>query len=146
MVTAELMATQVVEVHFFNRIRQGSQIQLTSSFSFNVKYAPDGSQGVATLYQSLKDNLDGEQFFCSVEMRGIFQITGDLTDQAKREVHAQCYDELFPYVQRQVKELCAGSGIPNMMLRKSKINPENVAVQNPVPEEQPAKRPALPIC
>jgi hypothetical protein len=33
-----------------------------------------------------------------------------------------------------------------MMLRKSKINPENVAVQNPVPEEQPAKRPALPIC
>lgn len=128
MANAELRGVQVTEIHFFNKIRpKGNQLQLVSGFSFNVTYAADGKQAVATLYQSLKDNVDGETFFCSVEMRGVFALSGTVDEAAKRDLHALCYDQMFPYIQRQVKDLCASSGIPNMMLRKSKINPENIA-------------------
>lgn len=143
MANAELRVTQVTELHFFNRIRQqGNQLQLVSGFSFNVNYSPDGKQAVATLSQSLKDNMDGTMFLCSVEMKGIFTLSGELTEESKKALHVQCYDEMFPYVQRQVRDLCASSGIPNMMLRKAKINPENVAVRTP---EAAKQAPQLPI-
>lgn len=144
MATADLIGTQVVEVHFFNKIQQGTQLKLTAGFSFSVNYAPDGSVAVAKLYQSLKDNADGEQFFCSVEMRGTFKLSGEIDDEAKKQLHGQCYDDMFPYLQRQVKDLCASSGIPNMMLKKSRINPENIMVQNHAPEK-PKQEPTLPI-
>lgn len=128
MANAELRGVQVTEIHFFNKIRpKGNQLQLVSGFSFNVTYAPDGRQAVATLYQSLKDNVNGEMFFCSVEMRGVFALSGALGEDEKRDLHAYCYDQMFPYIQRQVKDLCASSGIPNMMLRKSKIDPKNIS-------------------
>lgn len=142
MANAELRATQVAEIHFFNKIKQqGDQLQLVSGFSFNVNYSPDGKQAVATLYQSLKDNAGGELFFCSVEMRGVFSLSGEVNEATKKELHVQCYDQMFPYIQRQVKDLCASSGIPNMMLRKAKINPENVSVR----ESGGQGKPQLPI-
>ncbi len=144
MATADLIGTQVVEIHFSNKIKTPSQLKLNSSFSFNVNYAPDGEHAVASLYQSLKDTDGGEQFFSSVEMRGTFKLTGELDEVAKKQLHAQCYDEMFPYIQKQVKDLCASSGIPNMMLRKRRINPENVMVQSRGPEAQEGE-PTLPI-
>ncbi|MCD8161118.1 MAG: protein-export chaperone SecB [Clostridiales bacterium] len=144
MATADLIGTQVVEIHFSNKIKTPSQLKLNSGFSFNVNYVPDGEHAVASLYQSLKDTDGGDQFFCSVEMRGTFKLTGQLDEAAKKQLHAQCYDAMFPYIQKQVKDLCASSGIPNMMLRKSKINPENVMVQDHGPEAQ-KDEPTLPI-
>ena len=144
MATADLIGTQVVEIHFSNKIKTPSQLKLNAGFSFNVNYAPDGEHAVSSLYQSLKDTDGGDQFFCSVETRGTFKLTGQLDEAAKKQLHAQCYDEMFPYIQKQVKDLCASSGIPNMMLRKSRINPENVVVQDRGPEAQ-KDEPTLPI-
>lgn len=144
MATADLSGTQVLEIHFFNKLKPGTQLKLTSGFSLNVNFTPDGKTAVARLYQSLKDNGGGEQFFCSVEMLGVFKLSGELDDAVKKQLHSQCYDDLFPYLQRQVGELCASSGIPNLMLKKSRINPENVVVQNRA-AQPPRQEPTLPI-
>lgn len=55
----------------------------------------------------------------------LFQAT---TDEVKRQVHGEVYDQLFPYMQSQCASLAAASGVPGLMLRKVPIDPNNIAI------------------
>ena len=130
MPTATLMNQKVREIHFNNDLerKHGTNRQLGSSFSFQVNYSPDGERCVAKLYHSLKDKEDEKLFFLSVEMLGVFKCEGVETEEDKKEIHTQCYDQLFPYMQSQCASLASASGIPGLMLRKAVIDPNNIAV------------------
>jgi preprotein translocase subunit SecB len=83
-----------------------------------------------------------------VDVIGAFSCDGIEGDEDKKQVHAQCYDQLFPYMQTVIQNLMQASGIPGFQLRKAVINPENVRVGSaPAAEEQPAEpsQPRFPI-
>lgn len=148
MAIAHLITQKVQEVHFVNKLTQQGQIQLDSSFTFNVNFAKDGKRCVAHIYQSVKDKESGEQLFASVDLVGAFTCEGVTDDEEKKQVHSQCYDQLFPYVQSTMQGLMQSSGIPGFQLRKAVIKTESVQVgkgQPPRPEGDGQSKPQFPI-
>ncbi|MCQ2441631.1 MAG: protein-export chaperone SecB [Oscillospiraceae bacterium] len=143
MAIAHLVTQKVEEVHFVNKLQQQGQIQLETSFTFNVNFAKDGKRCIARIYQSVKDNKGGEQLFASLDLVGAFACEGVETEEDKKIVHAQCYDQLFPYVQSTIQNLMQASGIPGFQLRKAIINTDHVQVGQP-PEQQPQQEPEKP--
>lgn len=129
MANATLVSQKVQEIHLSNKLDQSGQIQLDSSFSLNVSFSSDGSRAVGRLTQTLRDKEHiGGKFTLSVELAGVFSCTGATTDEVKRQVHLEVYDQLFPYMQSQCATLTASSGLPGLMLRKAAIDPNSVSV------------------
>ena len=129
MANATLVSQKVQEIHLSNKLDQSGQIQLDSSFSLNVSFSPDGPRAVGKLTQTLRDKeFVGGKFTLSVELAGIFNCSGATTDEVKRQVHLEVYDQLFPYMQSQCATLTASSGLPGLMLRKAAIDPGSVAI------------------
>lgn len=134
---ATLVTQKVQEIHLINKLEKSGQVQLDSSFSLNVSFSNDGSRCLGKLQQTLRDKeFAGGKFTMTVELVGVFNCTGATSDEVKRQVHAEVYDQLFPYMQSQCASLAAASGVPGMMLRKIPIDPNNIAVNkasNPGP-------------
>lgn len=40
-------------------------------------------------------------------MLGVFDIVGPVTDEDKKEIHVRTYQQVFPYAELLVKQLCA---------------------------------------
>ena len=118
MANATLVTQKVQEIHLSNKLEKSGQIQLDSSFSLNVSFSSDGSRCVGKLQQTLRDK----------EFVGIFNCSNATTDEVKRQVHGEVYDQLFPYMQSQCASLAAASGVPGLMLRKVPIDPNNIAI------------------
>ena len=135
MANASLVNQKIQEVHLVNKLEQSGQIQLDSSFSLNVSFASDGAHCVGKLQQTLRDKeFAGGKFTMSVEMVGTFNCTDAVTDEVKRKIHGEVYDQLFPYMQAQCANLAAASGVPGLMLRKVPIDPNSIAVNKAGPD------------
>ena len=139
MANATLVTQKVQEIHLSNKLEKSGQIQLDSSFSLNVSFSSDGlssgdfssggSRCVGKLQQTLRDKeFVGGKFTMTVELVGIFNCSNATTDEVKRQVHGEVYDQLFPYMQSQCASLAAASGVPGLMLRKVAIDPNNIAI------------------
>ena len=129
MANATLVTQKVQEIHLSNKLEKSGQIQLDSSFSLNVSFSSDGSRCVGKLQQTLRDKeFVGGKFTMTVELVGIFNCSNATTDEVKRQVHGEVYDQLFPYMQSQCASLAAASGVPGLMLRKVPIDQNNIAI------------------
>ena len=63
------------------------------------------------LQQTLRDKeFVGGKFTMTVELVGIFNCSNATTDEVKRQVHGEVYDQLFPYMQSQCASLAACLG------------------------------------
>ena len=110
MANASLLTQKVQELHLSNKLEKSGQIQLDSSFSLNVSFAPDGTKCVGKLQQTLRDKeFAGGKFTLTVELVGIFSCTGATADEVKRQIHGEVYDQLFPFMQAQCSSLAAAS-------------------------------------
>ena len=149
MANATLMTQKVQEIHLINKLEKSGQVQLDSSFSLNVSFMADGTRCVGKLQQTLRDKeFAGGKFTMTVVLVGIFSCTGATTDEVKRQIHGEVYDQLFPYMQSECASLSAASGIPGLMLRKVPINPDNITVNKGGPggTVTPTAAPSSPSC
>lgn len=129
MANAVLVNQKLQEVHLVNKLDKAGQVQLDSSVSLNVNFSQDGTRCIGKLQQTLRDKeFVGGKFTMSVDLVGIFNCSGATTDDVKRQIHGEVYDQLFPYMQAQCSALAAGSGIPGLMLRKLEMDPNNISV------------------
>lgn len=136
MANATLLSQKVQEIQLVNKLEQSGQIQLDSSFSLNVSFAQDGSRCIGKLQQNLRDKESGgDQFTMTVVVVGVFNCFEAFSDEKKRLIHGEVYDQLFPYMQAQCASLSASSGIPGLMLRKIPIDPGNIAVNKGGPDD-----------
>ena len=119
MANASLVSQKAQEIHLSNKLDQ----------SGHVSFSNDGTRAVGRLTQTLRDKeFVGGKFTLSVELVGIFNCSGAVTDEVKRQIHVEVYDQLFPYMQSQCATLTAASGLPGLMLGKATIDPNSVAV------------------
>ena len=93
----------------------------------HIYYNKENTRCVAKLYQCVKDKCDDEnhKFFVSVELIGVFEIVGPVTDEDKKEIHVRTYQQVFPYAEVLVKQVCAAGGMPNFMLLRHKMDPDH---------------------
>jgi len=125
-----LLSYKLQDMQFFNKLDKAGQIQLENSFSYSVDYNQDNTRCLGKFYQCVKDKsvTDDHKFFVSVELVGSFEIEGEVSDEDKREIHVRSYQQLFPYAEMLVKQLCAAGGMPNFMLIRHKMSPDQVAI------------------
>lgn len=135
MAQLNMLSCKLQDLQFFNKLETSGQVQLENSFSFSVNYTPDNTRCLATLYQCVKDKTDSpdHRFFVSVELSGIFEVSGGLTDEDKRDFHVMCYQQLFPYAEMLAKQVCAAGGMPGFQLLRQRMTRDNVVVNHPDP-------------
>lgn len=110
-------------------IKENSQLELQSSYSFNVSYNEDNSLCVAKLKQELKCPDNPEMFSIAVECHGHFNCEGIQTADDKKQAHIQAYSLLFPYVQSKIAGLTKDAGGPPIMVEMDKMRADRVFVQ-----------------
>ena len=143
MANAALLNQKLQEVHLVNKLDQSGQLQLDNSVSLNVNFTQDGTRCIGKLQQTLRDKaFAGGKFTMSVELVGVFSCTGATNDEVKRQIHAEVYDQLFPFMQAHCTSLAAGSGIPGLMIRKIDMDPSSISVaKNGSPDRDPDRNP-----
>ena len=135
MAELNMVSYKLQDLQFFNKLDKPGQVPLENNFSFSVNYTADNTRCVAKLYQCVKDKTDGtdHKFFVSVDLVGVFLISGDLTEEDKKDFHVQCYNQLFPYAEMLAKQTCAAGGMPNFVLLRQKMNRDSVVVNRKNP-------------
>lgn len=133
MAELNMISYKLQDLQFFNKLEAAGQIQLENNFSFSVNYNQDNTRCMAKLYQCVKDKTDtpDHRFFVSVEVLGFFEVSGELTDEDKRDFHVMCYQQLFPYGETLVRQVCAAGGMPNFQLVRQRMTRDNVVVNRP---------------
>lgn len=111
-------------------LKENSEIEIESTFSFNVNYNEDNSACIAELKQMLRHKADPEQLSILAEVRGQFACEGIVSDETKKEAHVMAYTLLFPYVQNIVARLTVDAGLPPLMISLAKMNPNNVKLSS----------------
>ncbi len=131
MAQLNMASYKLEDLQFFNKLDKPGQVQLENNFSFSVNYTQDNTRCVAKLYQCVKDKSDGpdHKFFISVDLVGVFDIVGPITDEDKKDFHVQCYNQLFPYADVLAKQVCASGGMPNFLLLRQKMTRDNVILK-----------------
>lgn len=129
MANASIIRHRFQKVFMETHLDTPGRIELGSSYSMQVKFSPDGNQCIGIISQKLKDReTDGRKFEMEVELFGIFSCNGATTDEVKRVIHSEVYDLLFPHLQAQCSNLASAAGLPDLMLRKSSIDPNSIEV------------------
>lgn len=130
MAELNMLSYKLQDLQFFNKLDKPGQVQLENNFSYSVDYAPDNRKCVAKLYQCVKDKNDDQnhKFFISLELVGLFEITGEVSDEDKKDLHVQTYQQLFPYAELLARQTCAAGGMPSFALLRQKMSREQVSV------------------
>ncbi len=130
MTELNMLSYKLQDLQFFNKLEKSGQVQLENSFSYSVDYNQDNTLCMAKLYQCVKDKCEDEnhRFFASVELVGSFEVKGEVTDEDKREIHVRTYQQVFPYAETMVRQVCAAGGMPNFMLIRHRMSPNDVAM------------------
>ena len=139
MAELNMLSYKLQDLQFFNKLEAAGQVQLENNFSFSVNYTVDNTRCMAKLYQCVKDKTGTPDhlFFASVEVVGIFEVSGQLTDDDKRDFHVRCYHELFPYAEMMVKQVCAAGGMPGFRLLRQRMTRDNVVVNHADKQQTP---------
>lgn len=126
-----MVSYKLQDMQFFNKLAKPGEVKLSNNFSFSVDYNKENTRAVAKLYQCVKDKTEDEnhKFFVSVEMVGVFDIVGPVTDEDKKDIHVQTYQQLFPYAEVLVKQLCAAGGMPNFVFLRHRMSRDRVAIK-----------------
>lgn len=117
-------------IHLEVDIKENTQLELESSFSFNVNYNEDNSLCVACLHQELKCKNSPQLFSAIVECVGHFTCEGIESEEDKKQAHIQAYALLFPYVQSKIASLTKDAGGPPIMVDMAKMRVEDVKIGN----------------
>ena len=107
-------------------LKKNTEIEIESTFAFNVNYNEDNTVCIAELKQLLNHKADPEQFSISVEGIGQFACEGIVSDETKKQAHVMAYTLLFPYVQNIVARLTVDAGLPPLMINLAKMDPKDI--------------------
>ncbi len=130
-----MISYKLQDLQFFNKLDKPGQVQMENNFSYSVDYNKENTRCIARLYQCVKDKTEDQnhKFFVSVEVIGVFEISGLITDEDKKNIHIQTYQQIFPYAEVLVRQVCSAGGMPNFALLRHKMDPDKVSINRKNP-------------
>lgn len=114
-------------------IKENSEIELDSTFSFNISYNEDNTACIAELKQVLQHKVDPREMSIVVEGNAHFICEGIDSDDAKKEAHIIAYTQFFPYVQNLIARLTMDAGLPPLMINSVRMRVDEVAIADNKP-------------
>ena len=109
-----------------NALEEQGEHRLANTFGFTIDYTPDNTQAVAELTDTLEVvNYPGD-FHIDLSVQGIFDLTGIVDTETKKDAHLMCYDLLFPLVSQHMEMLASNSGMAGLKIKKIPIKRESI--------------------
>ena len=128
MVDAVLTDYRIKSLNMKNDIKHQGDIKLNNTFDFKVSYAKNYEFAVAELTEHMSSVDEGNgEFNISLCIEGQFHMEGVNNNDTKKEAHAQCYKQLFPYASQIISQLAANGGIHGLRIKEIPINADNVS-------------------
>ena len=122
MANAKLKGCMSPEISYINKMPSGSQLQLDTKFSYNVKYSKELTcQGEMTVTVNAKN--DPENFAIKVRMIGAFTYK---EGSDKDLLHVETFEQLFPFVRALVSTITTNAGIPPVILPNISLEGQSI--------------------
>ena len=123
MSNVNLNGYKVSEISFVNTAENGKKLQLQNKYSYNVKYANNGTC-VGELGVEVYDKEAPEVFKVKLVMIGVFSITNQ--EATKETLHIETYKDLFPYARVLISNLTVNAGVPPIILQGMDIEKQSI--------------------
>ena len=109
-----------------NSSKKTSRFKVIHNRNFAVDYTPDNTHATAELTESIcnKNNPDGVRLSFTVE--GIFNLTGVVDSETKKDAHIMCFEFLSSTMQEILEPLLSYSGLENVNFEKFPMDREGI--------------------
>ncbi len=109
-------------IKFVNELENGTKIELSNKYSYNVGYAPNNvCKGEFKL--EVFDKKNPEKFSIEITVVGVFEFKEGL---AKEKIHVMTFKELFPYARALVTTVTSNAGIPPIIVPAIDIESQSI--------------------
>lgn len=113
---------QAPEISFYNKLENGTRIELGNKYSYNVNYSPNNiCRGTFTIEMTDKANPD--RFGVKVTVVGIFEFKDGVS---KEQLHVETFKEIFPYARALITTVTANAGVPPIIIPNIDIESQNI--------------------
>ena len=115
----------VNEMEFVNELRESGKLELKNELKYNVKYSEQQCECMGECRFKVYHSQRPDLFSIEVSVRGFFKYEEGAD---KKELHAETYDQLFPYVRSLISTITVNCGMPPITIPKIKIGADNVVI------------------
>ena len=126
MAEATLLGFKITRIDLINAIQESSDFIAAHHAEFNVDYTPDNTQAFAEITVTLEMANHPEDFHLDLSVERIFDLTGVVDTETKKDVHLMCYDILWPIANQFVEQLASNSGLSGIKLKKNSMKREGI--------------------
>ena len=134
MTNATLVNSRVENMRVSNNSLGVGELKLASGYSIQVAFSNDGTQCIGRyVFRMMDTDHDGAVFDLEVQLAAIFTCSNAITDGLKRQIHGEVYNQMFPIMQKIVREVCEFCGMAGMEIRKDDITPDTIDVKKGSP-------------
>ena len=122
MAIVSLKGYKVDKIDFVAKLENGTQVQLSNKYSYNVQY---GKNNMCKCVFDIEvyDSKNPDKFKVGVIMTGFFSFT---EGETKERIHAASFKALFPYVKAFITTITANCGIPPIMIPDIDIDNQEI--------------------
>ena len=103
-------------------LKDSKTIEVETHFSLTVDFDENKESCSAAFDVSTVCKEHPDRFSISVQALGFFKCDKPETDADKKNMHAEAYDILFPYMQSMIADLTTKAGTPPLMLKMVDID------------------------
>ncbi len=107
-----MKAYKISQIDFLNNLKNGTKLELSNKYSYNVKYSQTGvCEGF--LKVEITDKGGNKDFRIIMMLQGLFQYPADAS---REKLHVETFKEIFPYARVMVSSLTTSAGMPPIMI------------------------------
>lgn len=141
MADINLLGYKLTQVDMESNLTNSCNLPIKNRFEFDAQYSKDKKYILTRLteYLEAEGNYDGFHIIATVEGTFEAQEVGLMDEEEMKEIHIQCYNELFPYASQIVTQIGINAGFNGLMLKRTPLDAGNVMLGKENEEEKEKK-------
>lgn len=130
MISVKFLRERVREAHVRFEPTSKGTFQLKHDYSAQVHFTPDSKRVLAVLDYQIADT-DSNQIEIHAILEGWFSLDGVESGTDRKVVNTKCFEQLFPYMEKHVKQMATMSGIVDLGIPKPKFDFDDIHMVEP---------------
>lgn len=126
MAEATLLGYKIIKIDMLNVNRGHDDLEVGNRFRFNAQFTPDNKRALAGLVETLEMKNHREVFHIDLGIEGVFDVTGVVDTETRKDVHIMCYDLLFPIAYQILEFLVSNSDLSGLDIKKVPLKRESI--------------------
>lgn len=130
MLQLNMLAHQVREMSFSNKLNGEQSVKLKTTVQYGVKFQKGQNRCLCDAVVRVFDAAEKDLLAFRVHTMTVYEFQADeLTEEIKKEIHVRTYAELYPKWRKTMSEFSVLTGGPAFEIPDLPINTGNVVAQ-----------------